>query len=56
VTLRGSGGQDYYDVSLVDGFNVPMQVSDKLRGVRFEVLAVMSVRIAVFWNVAPSQR
>jgi hypothetical protein len=31
VTLRGSGGQDYYDVSLVDGFNVPVQVRNKLR-------------------------
>lgn len=26
VTLRGSGGQDFYDVSLVDGFNVPLQI------------------------------
>jgi hypothetical protein len=26
VTLRGAGGLDYYDISLVDGFNVPVQV------------------------------
>jgi len=26
VTLRGHGGLDYYDISLVDGFNVPVQV------------------------------
>lgn len=33
VTLRGSGGQDYYDVSLVDGFNVPVQVKGTRRDV-----------------------
>ncbi|VFQ75512.1 unnamed protein product [Cuscuta campestris] len=28
-TLNGSGGQDFYDVSLVDGYNLPMQVAPK---------------------------
>ncbi|KAH8801860.1 thaumatin-like protein [Flagelloscypha sp. PMI_526] len=27
-TLNGSGGLDYYDVSLVDGFNVPMRIDN----------------------------
>ena len=26
ITLNGAGGKDFYDVSLVDGFNVPVQV------------------------------
>jgi hypothetical protein len=26
ITLNGAGGNDFYDVSLVDGFNVPVQV------------------------------
>ena len=26
ITLNGAGGLDFYDVSLVDGFNVPVQV------------------------------
>jgi hypothetical protein len=26
VTLNGDAGKDFYDISLVDGFNVPMQV------------------------------
>ena len=26
ITLNGAGGKDFYDVSLVDGFNVPAQV------------------------------
>jgi len=26
-TLNGSGGQDFYDVSLVDGFNLPLSIS-----------------------------
>jgi hypothetical protein len=27
ITLNGAGGLDFYDVSLVDGFNVPARVS-----------------------------
>ncbi|XP_047118776.1 pathogenesis-related thaumatin-like protein 3.5 [Schistocerca piceifrons] len=27
VTLRGSGGNDYYDVSLVDGYNIPITMT-----------------------------
>jgi hypothetical protein len=42
VTLNGDGGQDFYDISLVDGFNVPAQVRDKLKSVRFGVLTAMS--------------
>ncbi|CAG2061039.1 unnamed protein product [Timema podura] len=30
ITLKGSGGLDYYDISLVDGFNVPISVSLKI--------------------------
>jgi hypothetical protein len=26
VTLNGDDGNDVYDISLVDGFNVPMEV------------------------------
>ena len=26
-TLRGNGGQDFYDISLVDGFNIPISVT-----------------------------
>ena len=26
ITLNGAGGKDFYDVSLVDGFNVPVKV------------------------------
>lgn len=26
VTLSGDGGKDFYDISLVDGFNIPVQV------------------------------
>jgi hypothetical protein len=26
ITLKGDGGKDFYDISLVDGFNVPVQV------------------------------
>ena len=26
-TLSGSGGLDYYDVSLVDGYNLPLQIT-----------------------------
>lgn len=26
-TLNGNGGQDYYDVSLVDGYNLPVSIS-----------------------------
>jgi hypothetical protein len=26
IRLNGDGGKDFYDVSLVDGFNVPIQV------------------------------
>jgi hypothetical protein len=48
VTLRGSGGQDFYDVSLVDGFNIPVQVRNRLRNARFEVITAMSVKITVF--------
>jgi hypothetical protein len=53
VTLRGSGGQDFYDVSLVDGFNVPLQVRNRLRSARFEVITAMSVKITVFWDMTP---
>jgi hypothetical protein len=28
-TLQGSGGQDFYDLSLVDGYNLPMKVAPK---------------------------
>ncbi|XP_062167171.1 thaumatin-like protein 1 [Alnus glutinosa] len=28
-TLNGSGGQDFYDVSLVDGFNLPLTITPK---------------------------
>jgi hypothetical protein len=31
ITLNGAGGLGFYDVSLVDGFNVPMQVRRYLR-------------------------
>ncbi|KAM1011863.1 hypothetical protein ACFX2C_047155 [Malus domestica] len=27
ITIAANGGQDYYDVSLVDGFNLPMSVA-----------------------------
>jgi hypothetical protein len=27
ITLNGPGGLDYYNVSIVDGFNVGLQVS-----------------------------
>lgn len=27
ITLRGWGGLDYYDISLVDGFNVRVKVN-----------------------------
>jgi len=27
ITLNGDGGKDFYDISLVDGFNVPARVS-----------------------------
>jgi len=30
-TLRGDGGQDYYDISLVDGFNIPILVTPQGR-------------------------
>ena len=30
ITLNGAGGLDFYDVSLVDGFNVPVQVRKAL--------------------------
>jgi hypothetical protein len=30
ITLNGAGGLDFYDVSLVDGFNVPAQVRKDL--------------------------
>jgi hypothetical protein len=26
IRLNGAGGLDFYDISLVDGFNVPVQV------------------------------
>jgi len=26
VSLNGADGKDFYDVSLVDGFNIPVQV------------------------------
>jgi hypothetical protein len=26
IMLNGAGGKDFYDVSLVNGFNVPVQV------------------------------
>lgn len=26
-TLDGNGGQDFYDISLVDGYNLPMEIS-----------------------------
>ncbi|XP_015898528.3 thaumatin-like protein 1b [Ziziphus jujuba] len=29
ITVAPNGGQDYYDVSLVDGFNLPMSVATK---------------------------
>ncbi|KAL6846035.1 hypothetical protein ACP4OV_023483 [Aristida adscensionis] len=31
-TLNGSGGKDYYDVSLVDGYNLPMVVEAAAQG------------------------
>ncbi|KIL63444.1 hypothetical protein M378DRAFT_164517 [Amanita muscaria Koide BX008] len=30
-TFKGSGGQDFYDVSLVDGFNLPMSITNNAR-------------------------
>jgi hypothetical protein len=53
VTLKGDRGQDFYDVSLVDGFNVPVQVRNKLRTSRFEVITEISAKIAVFWDMTP---
>lgn len=29
ITLKGAGGLDYYDISLVDGYNLPVSVSFK---------------------------
>ncbi|KIL66666.1 hypothetical protein M378DRAFT_23310 [Amanita muscaria Koide BX008] len=29
-TLTGSGGQDYFDVSLVDGYNLPMSITNNV--------------------------
>ncbi|KAJ7566296.1 hypothetical protein O6H91_02G096000 [Diphasiastrum complanatum] len=29
ITLNGAGGQDFYDVSLVDGFNIPVSLCPK---------------------------
>lgn len=28
ITLNGYGGMDFYDISLVDGFNLPLSVSE----------------------------
>ncbi|KAL3536216.1 hypothetical protein ACH5RR_004677 [Cinchona calisaya] len=30
-TLLGDGGQDFYDISLVDGFNLPVKVAPQIR-------------------------
>ncbi|KAG5637268.1 hypothetical protein H0H81_005201, partial [Sphagnurus paluster] len=29
-TLQGAGNQDWYDVSLVDGYNLPMRISNNV--------------------------
>ena len=34
ITLAGSGGLDFYDVSLVDGFNVPLSIAPSAKGCR----------------------
>ncbi|XP_027070559.1 thaumatin-like protein 1 [Coffea arabica] len=31
-TLFGAGGQDFYDISLVDGFNLPVRVAPQIAG------------------------
>ncbi|KAF6167734.1 hypothetical protein GIB67_017229 [Kingdonia uniflora] len=32
-TLGGDGGKDFYDISLVDGFNLPMSITPRSRPV-----------------------
>jgi hypothetical protein len=41
ITLNGAGGKDFYDVSLVDGFNVPVQVR--------KVLRVNTYSVTILW-------